>query len=265
MNRTLKMIYGVGALVLGIFLSVSLISRLVSHDTSSPKPVEQANHFPDYIEQMNTYYDDFNNRKDHFHGVAERYMLPMEAQENCLTCHSLWPHQKNKKTRAFNNQHSRYMTCMVCHIGKKPGRPVSPEWYNFGIDNSITRQGPYGVTRLTVNELSGADNFISRILPAIIDGNIRTRLFTRYDTPTYIEYREAVIAGEPVDSSKVRNEAMALVGEKATSCSGCHSESSEFPWTDLGFGGDRLDEMLHSAVVGMVEKYESFYFPPVFE
>ena len=55
MNRTLKLIYGIGALLLGVFLSVSLISSLVSHDTSSSEVTEEAVHFPDYIEQLNTY------------------------------------------------------------------------------------------------------------------------------------------------------------------------------------------------------------------
>lgn len=265
MNKFLKILYGLGLLTLGIWISVSLIKIAVSHDMPHDVEILSDSRFPDYTEQLNTYYDSFENRKDHFHQTSKRVFLPMEKQENCLNCHSLWPHEKDVRTRAFNNQHSRYLSCMVCHIDETPGRPVTFEWYAFGEDNSITRQGSFGLTRDGAGELSGADNFISKIIPAILDGSTKTRLFTPYSAPHYVDYRESVDAGKYVDELKIRTEAEALVAERAATCSVCHSESSSFPWESLGFQGDRLNEMRHSAVVGMVEKYESFYFPPVFE
>lgn len=265
MNRTWKLLYGLGALFLGSLISVSLITAVVSHD-NTPDDEELVNNlFPDYIEELNKYYDSFENKEKHFHITEERYYLPIEEQENCLTCHSIWPHSKDVKTRAFNNQHSRYMTCLVCHIGEKPGRTISYEWYNFGVDNSVTRQGPYGTRSISEDELSGADNYVSKILPVIVDGQLKTRLFTKYSSPAYSKYREAVMNNEPADDNLIRQEAEALVGEKDLNCLSCHSEESSFPWKELGFEGARRDEMLHSAVVGMVQKYETFYFPSVFE
>ncbi len=265
MKKALKLLYGLAALILGIFVSVTLIKAVVSHDTPRETEVLFDSRFPDYVEQLNSYYDSYENRQGHFHQTRERYLLPMDLQENCLNCHSLWPHEKDLRTRAFNNQHSRYMTCLGCHIDEKPGRPVKFEWYDFGEDNSITRQGAFGLTRDVDGKLSGADNFISNILPVIYDGDIKTRLYTPYSSEQMIEYRNSVNAGKYVDEMKIRAEAEALVGKQASTCSTCHSESSSFPWEALGFKGERLNEMRHSAVVGMVEKYESFYFPPVFE
>ncbi len=265
MKKMLKALYGLVLLALGIYFSVFLVKIAVSHDTDHETQATSESKFPDYVEQINSYYDSYDNRKDHFHQTEKRYFLPMADQENCLSCHSLWPHQKDVRTRAFNNQHSSYLSCMVCHIDEQPGRPVSFEWYNFGVDNSITRKGPFGVARKADGSLSASDNFITKIIPVISDGDVKTRLFTTYDTPMYAEYRQAVDAGNVVDEQKVRQEAEALVGEAATTCGMCHAEASDFPWAALGFGGDRLDEMRHSAVVGMIEKYESFYFPPVFE
>ncbi|MBT3229958.1 MAG: hypothetical protein HOD43_12960 [Candidatus Marinimicrobia bacterium] len=265
MKKALKLLYGLLAFALGTFVSVTLIKAVVSHDSPLETEILSDSRFPDYVEQLNSHYDSYENRQSHFHQTTERYFLPMDQQENCLNCHSLWPHEKDLRTRAFNNQHSRYMSCMSCHIDDKPGRPVKFEWYNFGVDNSITRQGAYGLTRDADSKLSGADNFISKILPVIYDGNINTRLYTPYSSEQSVEYRNSVDAGEYVDEVKARKEAEALVSEKAPSCSSCHSESSTFPWEGLGFKGDRLNEMRYSAVVGMVEKYESFYFPPVFE
>lgn len=265
MKTLLKILYGFLALGLGTFISVTLIKAVVSHDTPHETEVLTESRFPDYVEQLNTYYESYENRKDHFHQTEERYFLPMDEQENCLNCHSLWPHNKDARTRAFNNQHSRYMSCMVCHIDDKPGRPVKYQWYDFNVDNSITRQGPFGVTRDADGELSGADNFISKIVPVIMDGAIQTRLYTPYSNPLFVTYREAVDAGKFVDETETREAAEALVGEQGITCSTCHSQSSTFPWESLEFKGERLNEMRHSAVVGMVEKYESFYFPPVFE
>lgn len=265
MKTLLKILYGFIALGLGTFISVTLIKAVVSHDTPHETKVIAESRFPDYVEQLNTYYDDYENRRSHFHRTKERYLLPMAQQENCLNCHSIWPHKKDVRTRAFNNQHSRYMSCMSCHVDDQPGRPIKYEWYNFGVDNSITRQGPFGLTRDADEKLTGSDNFISKILPVMYDGNIQSRIFTPYSTESLNAYRASVDAGEMVDEAKVRKEAEALVGATALTCSKCHSESSPFPWTALGFKGERLNEMQHSAVVGMVEKYESFYFPPVFE
>ena len=236
-----------------------------SHDSAHVEVVPADTLFPDYVEMMNSHFDNFENREDHFHQTEDRYMLPMEKQENCLSCHSLWPHKKNTRTRAFNNQHSRYMTCMVCHIDEQVGRPVSLAWYDFSINNSITRQGPYGIKRISGDGLSGSENFISKIMPLIVDGDLKSRIYANYDTPMYKDFREAVRMGKPTDANEIRRQAEALVGKEASSCSKCHSDSSDFPWTELGFTGARLDEMQHSAVVGMVEKYEKFYFPAVFE
>lgn len=265
MNRVLKILYGFVVLGLGVFLSVSLIKNATSHDSAHKELMPADTLFPDYVAMFNDYYDEFENRQDHFHQTTDRYLLPMDDQENCLTCHSLWPHKKNKRTRAFNNQHSRYMTCMVCHIDDQPGRPIKLEWYDFGMDNSITRQGPYGVDRISGKGLSGTENFITRIVPVIIDGDIKSRIYTKYETPLYRQYRDAVRAGMAIDKKGVRDEAEALVGQVAMTCSLCHQAAADFPWADLGFTGARLDEMQHSAVVGMVEKYENFYFPAVFE
>jgi hypothetical protein len=265
MNKLVKILYGLAALALGVLLSVTLVRIAVSHDTAHEDSAEQSSLFPDYVKGLNEYYKSYENRRDHFHQTAERYFLPMDQQENCLTCHSLWPHQKDSRTRSFNNQHSRYMSCMVCHIDDQPGRAIGMEWYNFGVDNSITRQGPFGIERKASGELSGMDNFITKIVPVMIDGDISTRVYTPYNTPNYAQYRQEVDAGKTVDADEMRKVAEALVGDTALTCGSCHSEASQFPWEALRFAGDRLDEMTHSAVVGMVEKYESFYFPPVFE
>ncbi len=265
MTKLLKVLYGLILLAAGVSISVWLIGVAISHDAVHEDHELSSSRFPDYFAQLNSYYDNYENRRDHFHQTKERVFLPMDEQENCLSCHSIWPHSKDRRTRAFNNQHSRYMSCMVCHIDNQPGRPVEYEWYSFGVDNSITRKGPFGVARLADGSLSAPDNFITKIVPVVTDGSLNSRIFTPYNTPQYVDYREAVDAGSFVDEVKIRTLAEGLVGENAITCGTCHAESSSFPWETLGFSGDRLNEMEHSAVVGMVEKYDSFYFPDVFE
>ena len=265
MSTLLKVLYGLAILGLGALISIYLVSIAVSHDSHLEEESSEIPLFPDYVSQLNTYYDNYDNQSSHFHVNKERYFLPMEDQENCLTCHSLWPHKADVRTRAFNNQHSRYMSCMVCHLDEQPGRPITMEWYDFGVDNSITRQGPYGVGRDDDGTLKGEDNYISKIVPVVVDGDIRTRIYTTYNTLAYVKFREDVMTGDDSQKDKLRKETEALLSKEPATCGWCHSESSTFPWEMLKFKGDRLDEMQHSAVVGMVEKYESFYFPPVFE
>lgn len=253
------------ALVLGVLLSVWIVGKAISHDVHLEEKVVIDTEFPDYVELLNNYYSDYDNRSDHFHQTEERIFLPMEDQENCLTCHSIWPHKKNRRTRAFNNQHSRYMSCMVCHTDEEPGRKLDYEWFDFGVDNSITRQGPYGLNNLGDDRVTGEDNFISKIIPVVIDGSSQARIYTPYNTPLYRDYRKSVRDGEAVNPEMIRQEAEAMLSENAQGCTSCHNQNSEFPWESLGFEGERLNEMQHSAVVGMVEKYELFYFPAVFE
>jgi hypothetical protein len=265
MKPLLRWIYILVVLAIGTSLSIFLVGLATSHETAPQEEKAGADLFPDYVKMLNSYYEDYENRSGHFHVTAERHFLEMEKQEACLTCHSIWPHQKDRKTRAFNNQHSRYMTCMVCHLDEQPGREDGVVWWDFDVDNSITRQGPYGISRNNEGELSGVDNFITKIVPVMRDGNHETRVYTSYSTPGFVEYRKAVTEGVRVHADQVRADAEALVAKEAITCKGCHGEESDFPWVELGFTGDRLDEMINSAVVGMIENYDSFYFPPVFE
>ncbi|MCF7904371.1 MAG: hypothetical protein K9M49_04370, partial [Candidatus Marinimicrobia bacterium] len=198
MKNIFKYLYGLGALVIGIVLSVWIVGNAVSHDTEVEQVAMDAGEFPDYVEMLNNYYTNFDNRSDHFHQTSERHFLPMDEQENCLTCHSIWPHKKEKRTRAFYNQHSRFMTCMVCHMEQEPGRKLTYRWYDFGVDNSLTRNGPYGLVKIGDDDVSGAENFISKITPLVVDGSLNTRVYTPYNTPMYEAYREAVLNGETV-------------------------------------------------------------------
>lgn len=265
MRNLLKILYILVALGLGTLASVLLVRMAVSHDTGHHDEHAAELMFPDYGQMMNDYYDDYQHRRDHFHQTEERHFAEMDKQEVCLTCHSIWPHTKDVKTRAFNNQHSRFMTCMGCHLDEKPGRQVSYEWWNFGIDNSITRQGPYGLNQDSEGSVSAADNFITKLVPVIVDGDQTIRVYTPYNSRTYVQFRSDMEAGRQVDKDAIRQEAEALVGQHPLTCGTCHNPDAEFPWSKLGFNDVRVDEMTHSAVVGMVEKYETFYFPPVFE
>ncbi len=265
MTRLLKLLYMLVILAMGTALSVFLIYLAISEHDDEGQVADDVESFPDYLQQLNDYYDNYENQSDHFHLDTRRHFAELDKQEVCLTCHSIWPHKKDPKTRAFYNQHSRYMTCMACHLNSEPGREDGFTWWDFDIDNSITRLGPYGLDRDAQGRLLAEENFITRIVPVMIDGDQQTRIYTPYNTPLYAQYREDVEAGRQVDSLAVRKAAEALVGKEALSCGSCHSEMSNFPWEELGFSAERIDEMTHSAVVGMVEKYESFYFPPVFE
>lgn len=42
--------------------------------------------------------------------------LETAPQSFCRTCHTPLPHQKELRTRTFNNMHVRYIACETCHI-----------------------------------------------------------------------------------------------------------------------------------------------------
>ncbi len=44
--------------------------------------------------------------------------MTVSEQSFCRTCHLPLPHQKNSRSRTFNNMHSRYIACETCHLDK---------------------------------------------------------------------------------------------------------------------------------------------------
>lgn len=98
--------------------------------------------------------------------IQEKFAIPVfhkqageletAPQSFCRTCHTPLPHQKELRTRTFNNMHVRFIACETCHIDnananltyrwfdmeKQQAMTPSPDFLRIGreIDNEIQRQ-----------------------------------------------------------------------------------------------------------------------------
>lgn len=263
MKTLIRIIYALTLLTIGSLVSWYLVGLANSnHSRETPTPVAETM-FVDHIAQLESYFDDFKHREQHFHATTERVYLPLDQQSSCLTCHTLFPHDKDPRRRAFNNQHTHFLSCLACHLKPELVEHAVFRWTDFGEKNSITRQGGYGLNRDGEGRLSGSNNFISRIVPVLFEENSSATIFTPYGDRRHKAYREDLIRGKDVDKEAFRAMAEENVGPRALGCRDCHSVESDFPWSKLGFDKSRVEELTESSVVGMVEDYEGpFYFPP---
>lgn len=259
-----RLLYGLVVLAAGSAFSAWLVWITNRPPHLAPPVPTSRRHFADHVAELTTWFEDYRNQERHYHGLQPHGLLPLGQQEACLTCHTLFPHQQDRKRRSFYNQHSHFLTCLACHLSPEERGRTTLEWTDFGAQDSVAGRSPYGLDRLGSGALTGLDNFVSRIVPVLkaVDG--RTLLFTPYDDKRYRQFRADAQSGLEIDEAEFREFAEENVG-RALACLDCHTPESSFPWQALGFSESRTQELTRSAAVGMVENYESFQFPIVEE
>ncbi|MFA7330487.1 MAG: hypothetical protein WC326_05360 [Candidatus Delongbacteria bacterium] len=257
----IRVVYGLVMLAVGSTIAVLLVRWTNTPHKPHVEAVEGKRVFADHIRHLETWFEDYRNQEQHYHGVQLHGLLPLGQQEACLTCHTLFPHDKDPKRRAFYNQHSHFLSCLACHLDDENRSRTRLEWTDFGVKNSVTAQGPYGLERLENGGLTGKGNYIQRIVPVQDLSGRRTLMFTPYDDQRYKEFRADAVGGLEIDEAQFREFAEDHVGDKPLACLSCHTPEATFPWATLGFSQARIHELTHSAAVGMVENYEPFHFP----
>jgi len=259
--RLPRVAYGLLVLAVGTALASWLVMWTNAPHKHEAEKEAPRRVFKDHIRQLETWFEDYRSQEQHYHGIQLHGLLPLEQQEACLTCHPLFPHAKDPKRRAFYNQHSHFLSCLACHQNAEMRSRTRLAWTDFEVKNSITSQGPYGLERLENGNLSGAGNFISRIVPSLQAAEGATLLFTPYNDKRYRDFRADAVGGLEIDEAQFREFAEEHVGTDPLTCLACHAPDSPFPWAGLGFGETRIHELTHSAAVGMVENYQPFHFP----
>lgn len=264
MKTLLKILYGLLVLALGSAISWYLVVVVnMPKEKPTAATLRADSIFVDFVKRNDTWYENFRNQETHFHGQHGHHLLPIERQSSCLTCHDMYPHKKDRKRRAFNNQHGHFMTCMTCHLDPGTRGGAGYMWSDFGERNSVVEAGPYGLRRDGGGELENPGNLISRIVPVLRKGVETSAIFTPYDDPRHVAFRKAVTLGQAPDREAFRRDAEDKVGEPALGCRDCHATGTSFPFAELGFSAKRVEELTQSSVVGMIEDYDSFQFPVV--
>lgn len=202
----------------------------------------------------------------HFHNVAPPYPQPPENMRSvCSICHSDLPHRKNKRIRSLMNIHTQFFVCETCHIKERPGATIVYQWYSPLEDYP---QGPFYGTSYNSDTgfLSPGKNQIAKIAPYFkLENSNQLQLAVQtQNAPIARDFMKVRDKLSPEEREGIKNKFHEDIKPKGHECLKCHSENSILDFNKLGFSKIRAANLKKLAVVGMIEKYKSFYLPELF-
>jgi len=263
--------YLVGAFFIALLLVV--LAGVVYHLTISPRGpgLFRAQWHEHLAEQKSPLLDQARKLEElekhrHFHFIADYPQLPENKRPVCFICHSDYPHSKNKRIRALMNIHTQFLVCETCHIQDKPGMKIVYKWYTPLTDNP---QGPfYGIGYDPHSDiLLKGDGGLTKIAPfykAGISDELRPAILEQ-DAPMARDYMKVRDKLSPEQREGVKNKFHENIKPKGYDCKMCHTSQSILDFKQLGFSDTRFDNLLKLDVVGMLDKYDQFYLPELFD
>ncbi len=262
-------------LVGGFFIALLLVvfAGVVHHLTVSPRgpglfraslennQEEERSAILDMAEKV----EEFEKHR-HFHSIVDSPSIPENKRPVCFICHSDFPHRTNKKVRALLNIHTQFLFCETCHIRNKPGRRIVYKWYNPLSENP---QGPFYGTGYQpgTDILMKGDGGLSKIAPYYAletTGELELAVLEQ-DAPLARDYMKVRDRLRPEQREGLKNKFHGDVKPRNFECKQCHSEQSILNFKQLGFSNIRIASLLSLEVVGIMDKYEQFHMPKLFE
>lgn len=187
----------------------------------------------------------------HFHHLD--FDIKPDKRSYCNSCHGDMPHDKIKEVRAFWNMHAFFMACETCHVRfDDPTAPPVYKWYDretgaiVGSPVAFSKPGHYN----------------AKIVPfERVDGTL-----VRIDSDQRIAFAKEFIEIERTLTEFQKSKAINLIhqmnSKKPYVCEDCHrKENPILSLRDLGYPEERIASIESNEVVGMIEKYKTFYLP----
>ena len=189
--------------------------------------------------------------KGHFHHVSTE--ISPDRHSYCGSCHGDMPHSQIKEIRAFLNMHSFFIGCQACHVKLKDEEKT-------GIYKWYSRETGEIVPSPVVGGASGA--YTAKIVPFIkINGKI-SRIDTEEKINFVNEYRERENSLTQNQKLQAKSVIHQIIAKQPHICSDCHQkENPLLPLADLGYPKERIDSIISTEAVGMIDKYTEFYMP----
>jgi hypothetical protein len=202
--------------------------------------------------------------RDHFH-MIDAYVEQGDAQPSiCGSCHGTYAHGKEKTVRALLNMHIGFLDCSVCHVRKDKV---------VGIEGALLPKNEridfLWVDRETGGFKNAAEGeygkYAAKIFPVIFDDQKPLRIYkpiAEQDARRFLEI-------QPTSTTQQLDEARIKLHEgiskEPVSCSDCHKKNGYLDFIKLGFPQRRVDHIVASEFVGMIDKYKTFYLPSVID
>ncbi len=262
-------------LVGGFFIMLLLVvfAGVIHHLTVSPRGPgllrasleKQPEEERSVILEMAQQTEEFEKHR-HFHSIVKPPTIPENKRPVCFICHSDFPHRTNKKVRALLNIHTQFLFCETCHIRNKPGKRIVYQWYN---PLSEEPQGPFYGTGYQpgTDMLMKGDGGLSKIAPyyALETNGKLTLAVLEQDAPLARDYMKVRDKLRPEQREGLKNKFHGDIKPRNFECRQCHSHQGILDFKRLGFSDTRTANLLSLEVVGILDKYEQFHMPKLFE
>jgi hypothetical protein len=243
----LKAIYMLPVLLFGLWM----LQLLYFPQLEAKNIIEMAKHKE---EDKNVFKTILNQNgpvgRGHFHMVDEYITKPEPNPPLCLTCHGTYPHSKEKKVRSILNFHTGFIACAVCHARKDPGnKSIDFAWIDRETGEIVAQvQGEYG-------------KYTAKIFEIQINAEGKKQIFRPVDDETTRQYLLIKDEYSPDQVAQAKIKLHEHISSKPVFCSDCHQKDGYLDFAELGFSTQRINHLNSTEVVGMVEKYKTFYLP----
>lgn len=188
--------------------------------------------------------------REHFH-IIDDYVTRSEPMAPlCLNCHGTYPHSKEKKIRSILNFHNGFIACSVCHARKRPGdKEIGFAWVDRVSGDIEERvEGAYGKYPAKIFPVRTLPDK-ARIILRPIDENAARH---------YMKFKD-IYSPDQIAQAKIKLHAN--ISPKPVFCSECHQKKGYLDFAALGFPPQRVAHLNSSEVVGLIDKYKTFYMP----
>lgn len=188
--------------------------------------------------------------REHFH-MIDAYVTRSEPMAPlCLNCHGTYPHSKEKKIRSILNFHNGFIACAVCHARKRrDATDISFAWVDR-ITGSIEdrAEGAYGKYSAKIFPVRTMPNNAKIVVRPVHENAARQ----------FLKYKD-VYSSDQIAQAKIKLHAN--ISPKPVFCSDCHQKNGYLDFMALGFPPQRVAHLNSSEVVGLIDKYKTFYMP----
>jgi len=188
--------------------------------------------------------------REHFHMVDEYIIKPESNPPLCLMCHGTYPHSKEKKVRSILNFHTGFIACAVCHARKKPGdESIEFAWIDHETGEITAKvQGQYG-------------KYPAKIFPIQTTADGHKKIYRPVDDKTARQFLLTKDKYSPDQVAQAKRKMHEHISSEPVFCSDCHQKDGYLDYAKLGFPLQRINHLNSSEIVGMIEKYKTFYLP----
>ena len=206
--------------------------------------------------------------KKHFHHIG--FEIQKDNVNACVFCHSQAPHEKDKETRSFLNMHAFSVACESCHaVEDKSKSGWTFGWYDVNDGNITSNPGILVEENIFTGPFNDKNkkyyptgNYGAKVAPGYLVNGKFQLLTTAEDlkiAQNYMLDHKDMLGSERKKAKKMMHK---TVSDKALECDACHGDHKRYiPYAKLGYPPRRVRALNDSAIVGLISKYERFYFP----